>query len=385
MHEDTRTRQMRDQDDERDEDEQDDDLDDESGLHGVDDPQGELAPQEPYREPARSSGWPNFITATFITVGTLFALRYAGEFITNDALFIGLLVAVILLFLGVQYLRRCLVIGLISIVIFAVGAYVLKNWEQVKSGKVTVKDAGLGVIEVATGFGPGKDLKRLVERTGANEKVRKLTQKMEQTLVNRHPGLDLKAYLQRVDSRNPAVNTLAAQIVEPCDSKDRLCEATMLLSFVTDKVKYRTDPLSRPMEGDYPKPPTQTLEAMAGDCEDKSILLLSLLGTIGIPGYMVFEEGHAHALVCFETPIDEMMVERVRFRGWSALHYLEGVLGPLTEDNLKTRFEQMAPAYLIKNQYCYAAETTAAGSWFGVDENQEHLGVYDPFGVPASD
>lgn len=365
-------------------------LEDGSGQYELEDPpdtpdaSGVPEPTRTQRQPRSGSRWPNVITGSFITVALLFGLRYGAEYIRNDAVFIGLLVFVAVVFMGIQYLRRCLLTGVIMLTLVAGGVYVVRNWERVKSGKVTLKEAGQGMFEVATGFGPGKDLSRLIERTGANEKIRKLTEQMEQALQKRHPGLDLKTYLQRVDSRDPSVNTLASRLVESCDSKDRLCEATKILSFVTDRIKYRSDPLARPMEGDYPKPPKQTLEATAGDCEDKSILLLSLLGSIGIPGYMVFEEGHAHALVCFERPIDELMVERVKFRGWSALEYLEPVLGELSSENLKRRFDEMAPAYLIKDHYCYAAETTAEGSWFGLDENHVHLGVYDPFGVPAS-
>lgn len=107
-------------------------------------------------------------------------------------------------------------------------------------------------------------------------------------------------YLAAVDARDPEINVLASQLVKGCVTRDQACEADSIARFVADRIDYRNDP-----DGgrDYIKPPRQTLAATAGDCEDKTILAVSLLETLGIRSVMVFEPGHVYPMACFEqTP-----------------------------------------------------------------------------------
>ncbi len=104
-------------------------------------------------------------------------------------------------------------------------------------------------------------------------------------------------YLAAVDARDAQINVLASQLVRGCATRDQACEADSIARFVADRIDYRNDP-----DGgrDYIKPPRQTLAAQAGDCEDKTILAVSLLETLGIRSVMAFEPGHVYPMACFD-------------------------------------------------------------------------------------
>lgn len=141
-------------------------------------------------------------------------------------------------------------------------------------------------------------------------------------------------YLAAVDARDPEINVLASRLVKGCAVRDQACEADSIARFVADRIDYRNDP-----DGgrDYIKPPRQTLAATAGDCEDKTILAVSLLETLGIRSVMVFEPGHVYPMACFEQTPEAL-------RG-KAGHQIAGAGS------------------------CYALEPTAENSGLGVEKD----------------
>ena len=214
-----------------------------------------------WSEATGESSWPGLIVGSGVTTFLFFGLRYLSEHVESKKVLAGIFAGTAFLVLSTRFLRWCLVAGLIVVLVISSGVYAAKNWKDIKAQRVTFKAAVAGFVEVATGFGPGKDLKKMLgrgrDRTRAKE-LKELKELVEQSLElirKAHPDINVKAYLEQVDTRDPDLNTLAAQVTADCDSRDHLCEATKLLSFVTDSIKYRTDPLSRPFEGDYPKPP----------------------------------------------------------------------------------------------------------------------------------
>ena len=73
------------------------------------------------------------------------------------------------------------------------------------------------------------------------------------------------------------INTLALQITHGVASYDKAGEITALQHFVRDRITYRQD-----VEGvETLRTPVKTLQVAAGDCDDKSVLLDTLLATIG--------------------------------------------------------------------------------------------------------
>src|SRR5262249_12385107 len=140
-------------------------------------------------------------------------------------------------------------------------------------------------------------------------------------------------------------------------------------------VEYRSDPRG----GEYIKSPQETLAAMAGDCEDKSILLISLLESIGHHTFMVFTTNHAYALDCYDRDLRGLLEDGLSQRGGGdELVYLTD-LAP--RHNTKALRAALANAVglEIDKQYCYPLESTQAGSWIGVNNGEnEYVTAFDP-------
>lgn len=90
--------------------------------------------------------------------------------------------------------------------------------------------------------------------------------------------------------KNSTVHTRALSLTQHCEQKDYACEVRALHAFVRDRVRYVLDP----KDVERVQSPDVTLNLMAGDCDDKSVLLASLLEAMGHPTRFVaigFEPG----------------------------------------------------------------------------------------------
>ena len=76
---------------------------------------------------------------------------------------------------------------------------------------------------------------------------------------------------------NPTVRVQAQSLVRNCASRDSNCQVATLHAFVRDRITYLPD--VRNVE--TLQTPDYTLQAGSGDCDDQSILLASLLESIG--------------------------------------------------------------------------------------------------------
>jgi hypothetical protein len=175
-------------------------------------------------------------------------------------------------------------------------------------------------------------------------------------------------YLSKVDPRNKEINLLASTITKPCKDNDHLCEASLILRFVTNEISYREDPHDG---DDYIKDPLDTLKSKSGDCEDQTILLISLLESVGKKSYMIFTSNHAYAYVCLDKSIINYL--RKDFDHEYVLSYL-----PNNDINVLKSFFQNHQAISINNQTCYELEPTARDSWIGFRHNiTEIKAVFD--------
>lgn len=88
---------------------------------------------------------------------------------------------------------------------------------------------------------------------------------------------------------DPRVKQIATQVTRQCRSRDNLCEAKAIYDAVRKRVRYIGDIAPIKMKnGDVEPIDTfqsayRTWEFGAGDCDDHSILIASLLSSIGIP------------------------------------------------------------------------------------------------------
>lgn len=87
------------------------------------------------------------------------------------------------------------------------------------------------------------------------------------------------AELVKYGKRNAAVREKAARLTEGLPQKDRIGEIRALFNYVQKHIRYIRDP--RGVE--ILNYPDQIMQQEWGDCDDKSVLLASLLEAIGHP------------------------------------------------------------------------------------------------------
>jgi transglutaminase-like putative cysteine protease len=102
------------------------------------------------------------------------------------------------------------------------------------------------------------------------------------TLENGVPGIRETLHhmvrLQRQWKKDPGVRELAAQLVRTLPQGDTTASVKALHAFVRDCIRYTADiDMVETLQT-----PRATLELGIGDCDDKSLLLASMLGAIGI-------------------------------------------------------------------------------------------------------
>ena len=124
----------------------------------------------------------------------------------------------------------------------------------------------------------------------------------------RIPTDPLAQYAKTVNGRDRPVNDHAVKIVEGVPDKNKQEQVLCIFDWVTRNIKYRSDPRAVPGQGDYIKPPMQTVESGAGDCDDTSVLLASLLEAVGFRTYLIFIPEHVLVLVALEpgTPHNKL-------------------------------------------------------------------------------
>lgn len=91
--------------------------------------------------------------------------------------------------------------------------------------------------------------------------------------------LKLMAQIARQYKANPVIRQTGARIVRSCPGKAELCEVAALQSWVSSNIRYVSDVL----DVETIQTPDYTLQERYGDCDDQSVLLASLLMSIGIP------------------------------------------------------------------------------------------------------
>jgi hypothetical protein len=127
--------------------------------------------------------------------------------------------------------------------------------------------------------------------------------------------------LVRRDAHDPELRQLALELVSGCGGHQFECEIERLFDFVRDEITYRKDSVDR----EHVQDSRRTLALRTGDCASKSVLLASLLGSIGhrasfiVIGHdpdlfsHVFVEAHGPR---GRTPLDP--TPEAAIAGWSA-------------------------------------------------------------------
>jgi hypothetical protein len=201
-------------------------------------------------------------------------------------------------------------------------------------------DAPAATVEEAVGR-VGKELASQAQKVGKAIKAKSIK---ELRLKRYQP------YMDKVVSRDLELERLARRLIgSRCSSTQYDCMAAALTRFVADDIAYWKDPRGKT---DYIRSWRETYTNKGGDCEDQTILLASLLESVGLRTLMFFTKGHAYPGVCFDRRPDQRYIER-RASYWKV-------------------------SYRGKQQHCYPLDPTVRGSKVGFLPKACIQAVYDP-------
>lgn len=106
--------------------------------------------------------------------------------------------------------------------------------------------------------------------------------------------LEVMAEMVRRDAASPHLRELAIDLVRQCRGHDAKCEIRQCFEFARDAITYRRDPAGVEQVADA----RRTIEAGVGDCDDKTVVLCSLLAVLGYRTRFVVcgfrPHGHSH-------------------------------------------------------------------------------------------
>ncbi len=119
-----------------------------------------------------------------------------------------------------------------------------------------------------------------------------------------HQTLVLMRSLVRQFKRDPVIRDVAISLVSSIRPRDWLGEIRALFEYVRDQIRYTRD-----VSGiETLQTPPVTLELEAGDCDDKSTLLASLLESVGHPTRFIatgYQEPGRYSHVYVQTKVGE--------------------------------------------------------------------------------
>ncbi|MGE4497095.1 MAG: transglutaminase family protein [Deferribacterales bacterium] len=121
----------------------------------------------------------------------------------------------------------------------------------------------------------------------------------EGDMPERYTRKGFQPYVNAVEKNSPKLRKLAAELTRGC--ADTECKTAKIYAFVQQKISYLSDPAGFELI----QKPEETLALMAGDCEDLSILVSSLLWNAGVETQLVATDRHMYSRVCG--------IDRVRF------------------------------------------------------------------------
>jgi hypothetical protein len=224
-----------------------------------------------------------YVMHTAIMLAILTGVRVVGGMMNHQisamVIIYGGLLAALILF------RKELIQLLATLFALLFLVLTIMHWQEIVTKNVSFEDISRRCFEVAFRLGPVQDVKNLI-------------------LTGNYMG-----YLSKIEYRNPAVNLKASHLVRGTGD-DELLKTERIFAFVSREIEYISDPL----DGiEYPKAATHTLAAGSGDCEDQTLLLCSLLETVGVKSYMVFTDEHVFAVVQFQKRYPDFDVQPYLF------------------------------------------------------------------------
>ena len=211
----------------------------------------------------------SYLLSLFIMLVMLFSVRFAGGIILHSGLSLIVFYGGVLVALLVFRKAFVQVVTAMAAIVFLF--VTLNNWSDVLAGHMKFKDAIRQSGHVVFRIEPIRDVANLL-------------------VAGNYMG-----YLSRIDYRDEQINILAIRTVADAHD-DELLKTKAILGFVSNEIHYVSDPGDG---AEHAKDPITTLVAGGGDCEDQTLLLCSMLESVGVKTYIVFTDDHVFALVRF--------------------------------------------------------------------------------------
>jgi hypothetical protein len=118
---------------------------------------------------------------------------------------------------------------------------------------------------------------------------------LDPTVVRANP------YIKKIVFNDINLRAHANSIISDCESNDIECQINSIYRHIVENYNYLSDPVGTELI----QSPEETIQIGGGDCEDLTILYMSLLENIGIKTYLVLNETHAYSLV-YDVNIDNL-------------------------------------------------------------------------------
>ena len=108
-------------------------------------------------------------------------------------------------------------------------------------------------------------------------------------------------YISEIVFDDASLREYALSIVQQQDISNKEQMVNTVYRYIVENFNYISDPENEELI----RAPIQTINNKGGDCEDLSILLISLLVNLGIKTYLVLSDEHAYALA-YDINIDNL-------------------------------------------------------------------------------
>lgn len=155
-------------------------------------------------------------------------------------------------------------------------------------------------------------------------------------------------YLNEIVVNDSALRNYALTIIKDCNTTDTACMVHQLYRHIVENYQYIADP----EDEEVIQSPFDTIAIQGGDCEDLSILLISLLENIGVESYLVLTDDHAYALAVDINP-DSL---------WP---YVEmSLLSQVEEDNNKTIRQEFSKTITVGSGWYYGGDGSSLSESF---------------------
>ena len=109
-------------------------------------------------------------------------------------------------------------------------------------------------------------------------------------------------YIKKIIFNDINLRAYANSIIKDCKSNDIECQINSIYRYIVENYNYISDPIGTELI----QSPEETMQIGGGDCEDLTILYMSLLENIGIKTYLVLNKTHAYSLV-YDVNIDNFL------------------------------------------------------------------------------